>query len=95
MGFRGHQIDWIPGSPGFGLGIPGTPNSSKMGMVPPESEGGLGSLRIARTQDVYRGIASKNRSAKRESSCFGPRRIPHDFLATVKGMNPAIDIRGF
>ena len=55
---------------------------------------GLGSLRIARTQDVYRGIASKNRSASARVLARTPR-IPHDFLATVKGMNPAIDIRGF
>ncbi len=37
MGFRGHQIDWIPGFPGFGLGIPGTLNSSKMSMLVPGS----------------------------------------------------------
>ena len=34
--------------------------------------GGLGSLRIARTQDVYRGIASKNRSARAREFLLGP-----------------------
>ena len=85
----------------FFVRLPRTPTEIDVthdGWVSFRSRRGTTRVHAAAIQYIARGL---RRSSVRVAHAGGRLRVPnrfvgfYDFLATVKGMNPAIDIRGF
>jgi len=85
----------------FFVRLPKTPTEIDVthdGWVNFRSRRGTTRVHVAAIRNIGRGL---RRSSVRVAHAGGRLRVPnrfvgfYDFLATVKGMNPTIDIRGF